>query len=126
MPAHNEEQRLPRTLEEVSAFVQAQNYPVEVVLVENYQGLSATDAYGIAEPSNIPTAPAIANAFYNAVGVRVRTLPMTPAAVLRAALGEVASELLGSARIVPAKLTEAGFRFDHLDISAALNAMLAR
>ena len=61
---------------------------IEVVLVENYQGLSATDAYGIAEPSNIPTAPAIANAFYNAVGVRVRTLPMTPAAVLRA-LGAV-------------------------------------
>ena len=57
---------------------------IEVVLLENYQALSATDAYGIAEPSNIPTAAAIANAVYNAIGVRMLTLPMTPAAVLRA------------------------------------------
>ena len=60
--------------------------PIEVVLLENYQGQSATDAYGIAEPSNIATAPAIANAVFNAIGVRLRALPMTPAAVL-AALG---------------------------------------
>jgi xanthine dehydrogenase YagR molybdenum-binding subunit len=59
---------------------------IEVLLLENYQGQSATDAYGIAEPANIATAPAIANAVYNAIGVRVRSLPMTPAAVL-AALG---------------------------------------
>jgi xanthine dehydrogenase YagR molybdenum-binding subunit len=57
---------------------------IEVRLVENYQGMSATDAYGIAEPSNIATAPAIANAVYNAVGVRIRQLPMTPATVLAA------------------------------------------
>ena len=61
---------------------------IEVVLLENYQGMSATDAYGIAEPSNIATAPAIANAVYNAIGVRLRELPMTPAKVL-AALGRV-------------------------------------
>ncbi|HTP75006.1 MAG TPA: xanthine dehydrogenase family protein molybdopterin-binding subunit [Burkholderiaceae bacterium] len=59
---------------------------IEVVVLENYQGRSATDAYGIAEPANIATAPAIANAVYNAIGVRLRDLPMTPAAVL-AALG---------------------------------------
>jgi len=61
---------------------------VDVVVLENYQGQSATDAYGIAEPSNIATAPAIANAVYNAIGVRLRALPMTPAAIL-AALGKV-------------------------------------
>ena len=61
---------------------------IEVVLLENYQANSATDAYGIAEPSNIATAPAIANAVYNAIGVRLRATPMTPAAVL-AALGKV-------------------------------------
>ncbi|MGZ5036443.1 MAG: xanthine dehydrogenase family protein molybdopterin-binding subunit [Usitatibacter sp.] len=61
---------------------------IEMVLLENYQGTSATDAYGIAEPSNIATAPAIANAVYNATGVRVRSLPMTPAAIL-AALGRI-------------------------------------
>jgi xanthine dehydrogenase YagR molybdenum-binding subunit len=62
--------------------------PIEVVLLEHYQGASATDAYGIAEPSNIATAPAIANAVYNAIGVRIRQLPMTPATILDA-LGRV-------------------------------------
>jgi xanthine dehydrogenase YagR molybdenum-binding subunit len=61
---------------------------IDVILLENYQGTSATDAYGIAEPANIATAPAIANAVYNAIGVRLRQLPMTPAAIL-AALGRV-------------------------------------
>ena len=61
---------------------------IEVHVLENYQGNSATDAYGIAEPSIIATAPALANALYNAIGVRLRALPMTPAAVLTA-LGRV-------------------------------------
>ena len=61
---------------------------IDVVVLEDYRGQSATDAYGIAEPANIATAPAIANAVYNALGVRLRTLPLTPAAVL-AALGKV-------------------------------------
>ncbi len=61
---------------------------IDVVVLENYQGRSATDAYGIAEPANVATAPAIANAVYNAIGVRLKGLPMTPAAVL-AALGKI-------------------------------------
>ena len=61
---------------------------IDIVVLENLQGRSATDAYGIAEPANIATAPAIANAVYNALGVRLRSLPMTPAAVL-AALGKI-------------------------------------
>jgi xanthine dehydrogenase YagR molybdenum-binding subunit len=61
---------------------------IDVIVLENYQGQSATDAYGIAEPSNIATAPAIANAVYNAIGVRMRELPITPARIL-AALGKV-------------------------------------
>jgi xanthine dehydrogenase YagR molybdenum-binding subunit len=60
---------------------------IDVVVLEDYRAQSATDAYGIAEPSNIATAPAIANAVYNAIGVRLRSLPMTPAAIL-AALGK--------------------------------------
>jgi len=61
---------------------------IDVVILENYQGQSATDAYGIAEPSNIATAPAVANAVYNAIGIRLRSLPMTPAAAL-SALGKI-------------------------------------
>ena len=63
---------------------------IEVAVLENLQGRSATDAYGIAEPANIGTAPALGNAVYNAIGVRLRSLPMTPAAVL-AALGKTPS-----------------------------------
>lgn len=43
---------------------------------------------GIGEPAIIPTAGAIANAIANAIGVRVGSLPITPAKIL-AALGKV-------------------------------------
>ena len=61
---------------------------IDVLLIENYQAISATDACGVAEPATIATAAAVANAVYNAVGVRMRNLPMTPASVLEA-LGRV-------------------------------------
>ena len=57
---------------------------LETVILENYLALSSTDAGGIGEPATVATAAAIANAFYNATGVRVRRLPMTPAVVLDA------------------------------------------
>jgi xanthine dehydrogenase YagR molybdenum-binding subunit len=57
---------------------------IEVHFVEEYLGRSSTDAGGIGEPATIPTAAALANAFYNATGVRMRELPMTPARVLAA------------------------------------------
>lgn len=61
---------------------------IEVVLLEELRGRSATDASGIGEPATVPTAAAVANAVYNAIGVRVRELPITPARVL-AALGKM-------------------------------------
>jgi xanthine dehydrogenase YagR molybdenum-binding subunit len=39
---------------------------------------------GLGEPPNIPTAAALGNAFFNATGVRLRKLPMTPDRVLTA------------------------------------------
>jgi xanthine dehydrogenase YagR molybdenum-binding subunit len=68
---------------------------IETVLLETYQGRSSTDAAGIGEPATVPTAAAIANAVYNAIGVRIRQIPMTPAVVL-AALAEKAGA--GTAR----------------------------
>ncbi len=66
---------------------------IEIVLVENYIAQSSTDAAGIGESAGIITlAAAIANAFYNATGVRMRRIPMTPAHVL-AALGKVQGEV---------------------------------
>jgi 4-hydroxybenzoyl-CoA reductase alpha subunit len=41
-------------------------------------------AKGVAEPAMTPTAPAIANAIYDAVGVRIRNLPITPQKILEA------------------------------------------
>ena len=62
---------------------------IEIQLVENYIAQSSTDAAGIGESAGIITlAAAIGNAFYNATGVRMRTIPMTPARVLEA-LGKV-------------------------------------
>jgi len=41
-------------------------------------------AKGLGEPPRIPIAGAIANAVYNAIGVHVRDIPMTPDKVLQA------------------------------------------
>jgi len=57
---------------------------IEVVLVEEYSAQSSTDAAGIGEPSNIATAAAVANAIYNATGVRFYESPITPSRVLNA------------------------------------------
>ena len=61
---------------------------IEIVLLENYQAISATDACGIAEPATIATAAAVANAVHTAIGVHMHELPMMPAAML-AVLGRV-------------------------------------
>ncbi len=60
--------------------------PVEPVAVETDDPAGPFGAKGIGEPGLVPTAPAIANAIYDAVGVRLRRLPMKPEEVLRAIL----------------------------------------
>jgi uncharacterized protein (TIGR01777 family) len=47
-----------------------------------------------------------------------------PSVLLRTALGELSSELLGSARVIPAQLERAGFSFTYPTIDTALNAEL--
>ncbi len=39
---------------------------------------------GVGEPASTVVAPAVANAIFNAVGARVRHMPITPEAVLEA------------------------------------------
>ena len=58
--------------------------PVEPVIVETEDPAGPFGAKGIGEPGLVPSAPAIANAIYDAVGVRLRQLPMKPERVLRA------------------------------------------
>ena len=57
---------------------------IEVHILEQLGAQSSTDARGVAEPANVATAAAIANAFFNATGTRIRTLPLTPFNVLEA------------------------------------------
>ena len=46
--------------------------------------LNSLGAKGLGEPPRIPSSAAIANAVYNAIGVHVREIPMTPKRVLEA------------------------------------------
>jgi CO/xanthine dehydrogenase Mo-binding subunit len=55
---------------------------VESLLVETIDPAGPFGAKGVAEPAMTPTTPAIANAIYDAVGVRVKELPITPQKVL--------------------------------------------
>ncbi|MBI4321521.1 MAG: xanthine dehydrogenase family protein molybdopterin-binding subunit [Chloroflexi bacterium] len=57
---------------------------VDAIAVEDKPGEGPYGAKGIAETAIIPTAPAIANAVYDAVGVRITSLPITPEKVLAA------------------------------------------
>ncbi|PRQ02835.1 Xanthine dehydrogenase molybdenum-binding subunit [Enhygromyxa salina] len=57
---------------------------ISIVLTEVLSGNNNTGAYGIGEPATIPTAAAIANAVGDALGVHVRSLPITPAKILDA------------------------------------------
>ena len=53
-------------------------------LVENEDSGGPYGAKGIGEPATIAAAPAIANAIYDAIGVRIYHLPITPEKILKA------------------------------------------
>jgi len=54
------------------------------VIVEDQEPTGPFGAKGVGEPALIPTAAAIANAVYDAIGVRIYSLPITPEKVLAA------------------------------------------
>ena len=59
------------------------------IMVENHDGPGPLGAKGMSQTAVSPIAPAIANAIYDAVGVRIKALPITPEKVLRG-LGKLA------------------------------------
>ncbi|MFQ5557893.1 MAG: xanthine dehydrogenase family protein molybdopterin-binding subunit, partial [Acidimicrobiales bacterium] len=65
------------------------DFPIELHWVETHEPAGPFGAKGAGEAGIIATAPAIANAVHDAVGVRIRDLPITPEKVL-AALAEKA------------------------------------
>lgn len=58
--------------------------PIESVIIETADPEGPFGAKGVGEMGGNPTAAAIANALYNAVGIRMNQLPMTGERVLRA------------------------------------------
>ena len=57
---------------------------IETTLVPGYPGSGPYGAKGAGEIACVPPMACIANAIYNATGVRIRTLPLSPENVLRA------------------------------------------
>jgi CO/xanthine dehydrogenase Mo-binding subunit len=69
--------------------------PIEAPVLETYDEDGPFGAKGIGEPGCVPTAPAIANAIYDAVGVRIKDLPITPENVLAAIREKKGLDLCG-------------------------------
>lgn len=81
----------------------------------------------ITGPVNLTSPNPVTNQEFTAALARALNRPAifpAPAFALKAALGGFSSEILGSKKIVPKVLTEAGFEFDYPHISAALTALV--
>ncbi|MGW6295524.1 TIGR01777 family oxidoreductase [Streptomyces sp. NPDC055058] len=82
---------------------------------------------GLSGPFNVTAPHPATNAEITRVMARVLRRPAVfavPAPVLRTVLGEMSGDVLGSARVLPKRLTESGFRFAFPDIEGAVRAAL--
>ena len=70
--------------------------PIKTIVVETQDPDGPFGAKGIGEPGCVPTAPAIANAVYDAIGVRIKELPITPEKIVAALKAEKITRLLPS------------------------------
>jgi uncharacterized protein len=89
----------------------------------------ALDRQDLAGPVNLTAPEPVTNAEFTKALAQALGRPSLfalPSPVLTAALGELASELLASARVLPARLTQAGFSFRDPDIRTALASTLAQ
>ncbi len=57
---------------------------VDTILVEPIEPVGPFGAKGMGEGTVVPTSPAIANAVQDALGIRLKSLPMTPERILKA------------------------------------------
>jgi CO/xanthine dehydrogenase Mo-binding subunit len=64
--------------------IQELDFPIDLEFIETNDSFGPFGAKGVAEPGLVPTAPAIANAIHDAVGIRIRDLPITPEKILAA------------------------------------------
>ena len=56
---------------------------IDITLVEDPETTAPYGAKGVGEPVTIPVAPAILNAIYDAIGVRIMNLPATPERIIK-------------------------------------------
>jgi uncharacterized protein (TIGR01777 family) len=85
------------------------------------------DTDGLSGPFNITAPTPLTNREITAAMGRVLhrpTLFAVPSPVLRTVLGEMAGDVLGSARVLPRRLLESGFRFAFPEIEGAIRAAL--
>ena len=57
---------------------------IEAMVAEPIDPIGPFGAKEVGEGSTVPTAPAIANAIHDAIGVRIKDLPITPEKILKA------------------------------------------
>ena len=62
--------------------------PITPIIVEAHDDTGPYGAKGLGEPGLVGVAPAIANAIYDAIGVRIKDLPVTPEKILNAIKGK--------------------------------------
>ncbi len=82
---------------------------------------------GLTGPVNLTAPEPVTNREVTKVMSRVLNRPAlfpVPAPVLRVALGEFATDVLGSQRVVPRRLLDAGFTFTHPGVEDAVRAAL--
>jgi len=60
------------------------DFPIHIECIETDDKEGPFGAKGVGEPGLVPTAPAIANAIYDAIGIRIGDLPITPEKILAA------------------------------------------
>ncbi len=58
--------------------------PMETIMIESNDPEGPFGAKGMGEASLLPTSAAIANAIYDAIGVRIKDLPITPDKIIKA------------------------------------------
>jgi xanthine dehydrogenase molybdenum-binding subunit len=72
--------------------VHEMDIPIDLVFIETDDPAGPFGAKGVGEPGLVPTAPAIANAIMDAIGVRITDLPITPEKIVRALAERSAEE----------------------------------
>jgi CO/xanthine dehydrogenase Mo-binding subunit len=58
--------------------------PVQTIIADTYEPTGPFGAKGVGEGVTNPVAPAVANAIFNATGVRIKDLPITAEKILKA------------------------------------------